>query len=80
MQNQLNLTEVVWRSQCGEDAGEELQTNLDLRTVAVPATTYQRRHVRVDHDNFLTEKTHDFTDFIFGQTLLDIRIVICSSV
>ena len=32
------LTEVVWRSQSGEDAGEELQTDLDLRTVAVPAT------------------------------------------
>lgn len=32
------LTEVVGRSQSGEDAGEELQTDLDLRTVAVPAT------------------------------------------
>lgn len=42
---QVDLTEVVWRSQCGENTGEELQTDLDLRTVAVPAT--QRRHLSV---------------------------------
>lgn len=34
----MDLTEVVWRSQCGENTGEELQTDLDLCTVAVPAT------------------------------------------
>lgn len=32
------LTEVVRRAQRGEDTGEELQTDLDLCTVAVPAT------------------------------------------
>lgn len=37
-----HLTEVVWRSQRGEDTGEELQTDLDLGTVAVPAVTQQR--------------------------------------
>lgn len=37
---QLNLTEVVRRAQSGEDAGEELQTDLDLRAVAVTASTH----------------------------------------
>lgn len=35
------LTEVVWRAQCGENTGEELQAHLDLGAVAVPATSQQ---------------------------------------
>lgn len=33
---------MVWRSQRGEDAGEELQTHLDLCAVTVPAGTQLR--------------------------------------
>ena len=33
------LTEVIWRSQGGKDTGEELQTDLHLRTVTVSAET-----------------------------------------
>lgn len=38
VESKVILTEVVWGAQRGEDAGEELQTDLDLCTVAVPAT------------------------------------------
>ena len=43
----LSLTEVVWRSQRGEDTGEELQADLDLRTVAVAATTEEHNDTPV---------------------------------
>lgn len=42
---QVDLTEVVWWSQGGENTGEELQTDLDLRTVAVPATQTRNRMI-----------------------------------
>ena len=35
------LTEVIWGSQGGEDTGEELQTDLHLRTVTVSAETQE---------------------------------------
>lgn len=38
MNHEERLTEVIWRAECGEHTGEELQTHLHLRTVAVPAS------------------------------------------
>lgn len=67
------LTEVVWRSQRGEDAGEELQTDLDLCTVTVPAGTW----LRVSPDIFQTGKTiHEIrgrSDRLTEQTCVDVH-------
>lgn len=52
---------MVWRSQCGEDTGEELQTHLDLSAVAIPAQETREgggSHVNTHRESSQTIQTN----------------------